>query len=165
MNDSAARHTAHEALAVISRVRLLDALRASKRALDARELAEACGLHVSTVRFHLEILAAAGLVRSQSEPAHRRGRPRLLYTPASAGAPSAPEPAARHRSRRALGGHPGRAGTARRTRSLCGARFRARARPRGRAAAQLKEVATPFTWLGRVLAISVLEASRCTAES
>ena len=28
MNDSAARHTAHEALAVISRVRLLDALRA-----------------------------------------------------------------------------------------------------------------------------------------
>ncbi|MGH3825435.1 MAG: helix-turn-helix transcriptional regulator [Pseudonocardiaceae bacterium] len=84
MNELAERRTTHGALAVLSRVRLLDALRASERPLDARELAAACGLHVSTVRFHLEVLSEAGLVRSQSESTRRRGRPRLLYTPVSA---------------------------------------------------------------------------------
>jgi predicted ArsR family transcriptional regulator len=91
MNDLAERRKTHGALAVLSRMRLLDALRASERALDARELAAACELHVSTVRFHLEILSEAGLVRSQSEPARRRGRPRLLYSPASAGGTGDPE--------------------------------------------------------------------------
>ncbi|MGH7744011.1 MAG: helix-turn-helix transcriptional regulator [Candidatus Dormibacteria bacterium] len=91
MNDLAERHKTHGALAVASRVRLLDALRASERALDTRDLAAACGLHVSTIRFHLEVLSEAGLVRSQSEPTRRRGRPRLLYTPASAGDASGPE--------------------------------------------------------------------------
>ncbi|MDQ2789023.1 MAG: helix-turn-helix domain-containing protein [Actinomycetota bacterium] len=91
MNELAERRKTHGALAVASRVRLLDALRASSRPLDARELAAACGLHVSTVRFHLEVLSEAGLVRSQSEPARGRGRPRLLHTPASAGDASGPE--------------------------------------------------------------------------
>jgi predicted ArsR family transcriptional regulator len=79
------RHRTHGALAVASRVRLLDALRSSERPLDARELAAVCGLHVSTVRFHLEILSEAGLVRSHSESPRTRGRPRLLYVPASVG--------------------------------------------------------------------------------
>jgi len=84
-DDVAERRKTHGALAVASRVRLLDALRAGERALDARELAAACGLHVTTVRFHLEVLSEAGLVRSHSESPRARGRPRLLYAPASAG--------------------------------------------------------------------------------
>jgi len=87
----AGRYRTHGALAVASRVRLLDALRASDRPLDARELAAVCGLHVSTVRFHLDVLSEAGLVRSHSEPPHTRGRPRLLYSPASVGDAAGPK--------------------------------------------------------------------------
>ena len=82
---SAERHRTHGALATASRVRLLDVLRASEHAMDARELAAASGLHVSTVRFHLDVLGEVGLVRSQTALPRTRGRPRLLYTPASAG--------------------------------------------------------------------------------
>ncbi len=57
--------------------------------MDARELAQAGGLHVSTVRFHLGVLHEAGLVRRQSDPAGTRGRPRLRYAAAGAGAGSA----------------------------------------------------------------------------
>jgi len=70
----------HEALAVASRVQLLDVLRTSGRPLSVGELARSCGLHISTVRFHLRILNEDGLVHRGPEPAHRRGRPRLLYT-------------------------------------------------------------------------------------
>jgi predicted ArsR family transcriptional regulator len=83
----AERHRTHEALAVASRVQLVDALRASERPLTAGELASACGLHVSTARFHLEILGKAGLVRSRPESTGRRGRPRLLYSPTTVGGP------------------------------------------------------------------------------
>lgn len=114
-NQLVGRHLTHGALAVASRVRLLDALRASERPLDARELAAECGLHVSTVRFHLDVLSEAGLVRSHSESPRTRGRPRLLYGPASVGPPG-PETdrisGARHDPRRALGRHPSRASTA-----------------------------------------------------
>jgi predicted ArsR family transcriptional regulator len=83
-NDRAGERTqAHGALAVASRLRLLDALRASDRPLDARELAAACGLHVTTVRFHLDVLTDAGLVTSRAGQSGTRGRPRRLYTPAS----------------------------------------------------------------------------------
>jgi predicted ArsR family transcriptional regulator len=91
-NELAGRHRTHGALAVASRVRLLDALRASERPLDARELATVCGLHVSTVRFHLDVLSEAGLVRSHPEPPRTRGRPRLLYAPASVGDPGTAKP-------------------------------------------------------------------------
>ncbi|WP_161631728.1 helix-turn-helix transcriptional regulator [Pseudonocardia asaccharolytica] len=84
-NAVADRHRTHGALAGISRVRLLEALRAGDRPLDARELAAVSGLHISTVRFHLEILSDAGLVKRHRERTRRRGRPRLLYVPASAG--------------------------------------------------------------------------------
>jgi predicted ArsR family transcriptional regulator len=83
-DDRASERTqTHGALAVASRLRLLDALRTSDRPLDVRELAAACGLHVTTVRFHLEVLADAGLVTSQSGQSGTRGRPRRLYIPAS----------------------------------------------------------------------------------
>jgi predicted ArsR family transcriptional regulator len=88
-NQPVGRHRTHGALAVASRIRLLDALRASECPLDVRELAAVCGLHVSTVRFHLEILSEAGLVRSHSESPRTRGRPRLLYAAASVGDPGA----------------------------------------------------------------------------
>ena len=83
-NDEADERTqTHGALAVASRLRLLDALRASERPLDVRELAAACGLHVTTVRFHLDVLTNAGLVTSRAGQSGTRGRPRRLYTPAS----------------------------------------------------------------------------------
>lgn len=84
-NEIAGRHRTHGALAVATRVRLLDALRTSERPLDARELARECGLHVNTVRFHLDVLTEAGLVRDETETRRTRGRPRLLYAPASVG--------------------------------------------------------------------------------
>jgi predicted ArsR family transcriptional regulator len=83
-NDRSGERTqTHGALAVASRLRLLDALRASDRPLDVRELAAACGLHVTTVRFHLDVLTDAGMVTSRAGRSATRGRPRRLYTPAS----------------------------------------------------------------------------------
>jgi predicted ArsR family transcriptional regulator len=77
------RRETHGALAVASRLRLLDALRASDRPLDVRELAAVCGLHVTTVRFHLDLLTDVGLVTSRTDKSGTRGRPRQLYAPAS----------------------------------------------------------------------------------
>jgi predicted ArsR family transcriptional regulator len=91
LEGASVRERTHGALAVASRVRLLEALRAADGPLDARELAAACQLHVSTVRFHLEVLTRAGLVRSEPEHGGRRGRPRRLYSSTSgagAGPPS-----------------------------------------------------------------------------
>ena len=83
-NERAGERTrTHGALAVASRLRLLDALRVSDRPLDVRELAAACELHVTTVRFHLDVLTDAGLVTSRAGQSGTRGRPRRLYTPAS----------------------------------------------------------------------------------
>jgi predicted ArsR family transcriptional regulator len=69
----------HAALAAPARVRLLDTMRAVVEPLDARELGEMCGLHVNTTRFHLDVLADAGLVAREPQLSGRRGRPRLLY--------------------------------------------------------------------------------------
>ena len=73
----------HRALGDPSRVRILEALRASESPLDARALAEALGLHPNTVRGHLKVLAQVELVEAIEEGAARRGRPRTLYRPAS----------------------------------------------------------------------------------
>ncbi len=51
--------------------------------MTAAELAAAHDLHVTTVRFHLDQLVAAGLVESRFERAARAGRPRKLYTVAA----------------------------------------------------------------------------------
>jgi predicted ArsR family transcriptional regulator len=81
-SESAARHTA---LAVTSRRRLLELLRAADGPLDAEELAAAVDLHVTTARHHLETLERAGLVHRSAARAGRPGRPRMLYA-ATAGA-------------------------------------------------------------------------------
>lgn len=70
----------HPALASRPRRWLLELLRAGERPRDAQELAAATGLHVTTVRFHLDLLGRAGLVDSHSQPRGTRGRPRTVYS-------------------------------------------------------------------------------------
>ena len=76
------------AFASPQRRRLLELLRASGSPRDAPELAAETGLHVTTVRFHLDVLRRAGLVDSRSQPRATRGRPRTVYTAVSHGEPS-----------------------------------------------------------------------------
>jgi predicted ArsR family transcriptional regulator len=71
--------TAHDALAVSSRRELLAVLRESGTALDARVLAQRSGLHVNTVRFHLNVLIEAGFVQQSSGTRSGPGRPQALY--------------------------------------------------------------------------------------
>ncbi len=75
-----ARDARHTALAVTSRRRLLEVMQSSSQPLDVPELAAAVALHMTTVRFHLDTLERAGLVRRDVERAGRPGRPRQLYT-------------------------------------------------------------------------------------
>ena len=70
----------HRALADPSRARILAEL-AGEGPLDARQLAERVGLHVNTIRVHLNALAEAGLVSSETLPPRGRGRPRIAYRP------------------------------------------------------------------------------------
>lgn len=72
--------TGHAALAVRSRRRLLEVLTAAPEPMDAAELAAAVGLHVTTARFHLDVLERAGMIRREAEHAGRLGRPRQLYS-------------------------------------------------------------------------------------
>ncbi|HEU5211994.1 MAG TPA: helix-turn-helix domain-containing protein [Gaiellaceae bacterium] len=76
----------HRALADPSRVRVLGALVDADESLDAGELARRVGLHANTVRFHLGVLADAGLVASAVEARSEPGRPRVLYAPTAEGA-------------------------------------------------------------------------------
>lgn len=73
----------HRALADPSRARILGEL-ADAGPLDARELAGRVGLHVNTVRVHVNALAEAGLVESEALPPRGRGRPRVAYRAAAA---------------------------------------------------------------------------------
>lgn len=82
VSEQAQPRRTHAALAVASRARLLDVLRSDERARTAHYLADASGLHVNTVRFHLDVLEDAGLVRRANSPSGRRGRPRMLYAAA-----------------------------------------------------------------------------------
>jgi predicted ArsR family transcriptional regulator len=68
----------HRALADPSRARILAEL-AEDGPLDTRELARRVGLHVNTVRTHLNWLIDAGLASSETVPQRGRGRPRLVY--------------------------------------------------------------------------------------
>ncbi len=68
----------HRALSDPSRARILAEL-ADHGPLDARDLAERVGLHVNTVRVHVNALAEAGLVESETLPSQGRGRPRVVY--------------------------------------------------------------------------------------
>jgi predicted ArsR family transcriptional regulator len=72
----------HRALADPSRARILAEL-VDGGPLDVRELARRVGLHLNTVRVHLNALAEAGLVQSETVPRQGRGRPRLVYRAAA----------------------------------------------------------------------------------
>ncbi len=81
-SDATAGADVHAALASPVRRQLLKTLRNAASALDAHELAEEVGLHLTTVRFHLEMLRRAGLLERRSQPSAGAGRPRTVYTPA-----------------------------------------------------------------------------------
>lgn len=74
-----ARAGTHAVLASGRRVQLLDVLRAGTESMTATELADLCGLHVTTVRFHLNVLIEVGLIAKDTEHNVTRGRPRQLY--------------------------------------------------------------------------------------
>jgi predicted ArsR family transcriptional regulator len=69
----------HAALASQSRRAVLALLAESHKVLDAAAIAVGIGLHVTTVRFHLEQLESAGLVRRELSRDGQRGRPRVLF--------------------------------------------------------------------------------------
>src|SRR5262249_23577686 len=80
----------HRALSAVSRVHMLDLLRRGD-GLTSAEVAEATGLHPSTVRAHLEQLAGSGLATRTRTGDGTPGRPAWRYraaTPAPAPAPS-----------------------------------------------------------------------------
>lgn len=69
----------HAALATPSRRRLLELVQAADAGRDVHQLGSAVGLHPSTVRFHLETLAQAGLVTREEQRSAGLGRPRVVY--------------------------------------------------------------------------------------
>jgi predicted ArsR family transcriptional regulator len=82
----------HRALSSPVRARLLEVLR-EEPDLDTAALAQRLGLHVNTVRTHLNLLDDAGLVVANAEDRDRPGRPKLLYRAAAGDGPLAPGPA------------------------------------------------------------------------
>ena len=79
----------HRALADETRSRLMRILRDATEPLDAHALADQLGLHLTTVRAHLDVLVDAELVTSHTESRTTPGRPRRLY--AVADDPAAPQ--------------------------------------------------------------------------
>jgi predicted ArsR family transcriptional regulator len=71
--------TRHRALADERRVRIVQELRGADGGLDAAELASRLDVHANTVRWHLGILADAGIVSSRPAPRTSPGRPRIVY--------------------------------------------------------------------------------------
>ncbi len=69
----------HAVLASPARRDAVAILRAAPGPLTAAVLADQLGLHVTTVRFHLDQLERVGLVAHQSERSGRRGRPAVSY--------------------------------------------------------------------------------------
>lgn len=68
----------HVTLASPTRRSILKLL-SSQGMRDALSLSRDLSLHVTTVRFHLEHLESAGLVRVEPAVEKQRGRPRLIY--------------------------------------------------------------------------------------
>lgn len=66
------------------RLEVLTRLRAAARPLGIAELATVLDVHPNTVRFHLEALLAAGLVRRADSVRRAPGRPAQLFAPAAA---------------------------------------------------------------------------------
>ncbi|GAA1809777.1 helix-turn-helix transcriptional regulator [Agromyces neolithicus] len=74
----------HAALASPTRRQVLDAIVAASGPLDVTAVADAAGIHVTTARFHLDQLEAAGLIERRMVPEPRRGRPRVRFVPTGA---------------------------------------------------------------------------------
>lgn len=70
----------HAALASQSRREVLALLGDSHEPMDATAIAAQIGLHITTVRFHLEQLENAGLIRREPTRGGHRGRPRVLFS-------------------------------------------------------------------------------------
>lgn len=85
MTDATQDHSVHAVLASPVRQRVLDVLRAAPDAPTAQELATELGLHVTTVRFHLEQLERAGMVGRETRRSARRGRPGVHFRLVGAG--------------------------------------------------------------------------------
>jgi predicted ArsR family transcriptional regulator len=68
------------------RLALLDAVLEHAEGLGIDELAAVAGAHPNTVRWHLGVLADAGLVSSRPEVSHGPGRPRIRYVASAAAA-------------------------------------------------------------------------------
>lgn len=62
-----------------TRAEVLDHLRTLDEPASVAAVSEAVGLHANTTRFHLDGLAAAGLVTREPESRERPGRPKYLY--------------------------------------------------------------------------------------
>lgn len=88
----ARRRGTYEVLAVTSRALLLEQVRQHPEGVDTSTLAQATGLHPNTVRFHLDVLAEAGLVTVSRDPSRKPGRPRRLFSTARVPPPAAPSP-------------------------------------------------------------------------
>lgn len=58
---------------------VLELFRASRDPLTARDVAAELGLHINTVRFHLDALVREGTLRREEGRADGRGRPRTQY--------------------------------------------------------------------------------------
>ena len=69
----------HRALADEHRRRIVDELRREPNGLDTNEFAQRLHLHPNTIRWHLGVLADAGIVTSQPVGRKTPGRPRIVY--------------------------------------------------------------------------------------
>lgn len=69
-----------------SRGRVLELLREAGAPLGVQEVADRCGLHPSTARFHLDALVEAGLASREPQPRAAPGRPSIAYQAAGGGA-------------------------------------------------------------------------------
>ena len=72
-------HRVHRALGDQHRARIVEELDRNPGGLDAHELSRRLELHPNTVRWHLGILADAGLVASRPGERTSPGRPRVVY--------------------------------------------------------------------------------------
>lgn len=65
-----------------TRAEVLHHLRVTAEAVPVTDVATAIGLHANTTRFHLDALAAEGLVVRRVEHSGQPGRPKVLYAAA-----------------------------------------------------------------------------------
>jgi predicted ArsR family transcriptional regulator len=80
MRDRLSAPAVHRALADERRSRIVEELQQRPDGLDAHELAMRLDLHPNTIRWHLGILADAGIVTSHAGERTTPGRPRIVYT-------------------------------------------------------------------------------------